>query len=185
LNWNHVDLDATGRQPVEQALDEPLRLVVLEEGAVQEVDADDPQRLVLARRLDVEHPYVQHDLARLVARVGLELHAHPAVALVAAVEAPRHHGVGEGEEGGRVAPAVLQPRDVELVLMVEHRLQASHGHVPIGLAVDGVADGHVVGGHRLGDRPGRPSDLEEPPDHLLAGADLGDGPVPARIEVDP
>ena len=60
-----------------------LRLVVQEEGAVEQVDADDAERLLLQRVLGVEHAHVDDDLAGLVARVRLELHAHPAVALVA------------------------------------------------------------------------------------------------------
>ena len=85
-----------------------IGLVVLEERAVQQVDADDAERLLLQRGLDVEHPDVQDDLARLVARVGLELDAHPAVALVAAPEAAGDHGVGEGEERGRVAAGLVR-----------------------------------------------------------------------------
>ena len=102
---------------------EPLRLVVLEERAVQQVDADDAERLLLQRGLGVEHPHVQDDLARLVARVRLELHAHPAVALVAAPVAARDDGVGEGEERRVVAALVAEPLEVELELVVEHRLQ--------------------------------------------------------------
>ena len=64
LELDHVDLDPPGGQPVEQALDQLLRLVVLEERAVQQVDADDAERLLLQRRLGVEHPHVQDDLAR-------------------------------------------------------------------------------------------------------------------------
>ena len=114
---DHVDLDAAGGQPVEQALDQLVRLVVLEERPVQQVHPDDPERLLLRERLDVEHPHVHDDLARLVVRLGLELHAHPAVALVAAAEAARHHRVGEGEEAVLVAALVVQPLDVELELL--------------------------------------------------------------------
>jgi hypothetical protein len=97
---DHVDLDPTRAQAIEQALHQRLGLVVLKERAVQQVDADDPQRLLLHRRLDVEHPQVEDDLARLVTGMGLELHAHPAVTLVAPLVAAGHHGVGEGEERG-------------------------------------------------------------------------------------
>ena len=44
---DHVDLDAAGGQPVEQARDDLLGLVMLEERAVQQVDADDAERLLL------------------------------------------------------------------------------------------------------------------------------------------
>jgi len=79
----------------------------------------------------------------------------------------------------------LKPLDVELEFLVEHALQPPDGYVPLGLAVDRVADRHVVGGDGLGDGTRGPPDAEEPADDLLAGADLRDGPVPARIQVDP
>ena len=99
---DHVDLDPVGVQAVEQVLDQDFGFVVFEERSVEEVDADDAERLLLERCLDVEHAQVQGDLTRLVVRVGLELDAHPAVALVAAPEAAGDDGVGEGEERGAV-----------------------------------------------------------------------------------
>ena len=68
--------------------------------------------------------------------------------------------------------------------MVEHRLQPGLGDVAVDLAVDGVAHRHVVGRHRLGDRPGRAADAEEPAGHFLTGADLGHRAVPTRVKVD-
>ena len=44
---DHVDLDALGGQVVEQRFDQLLGLVVHEERAVEQVDADDAQRLLL------------------------------------------------------------------------------------------------------------------------------------------
>ena len=181
---DHVDLDPADGQPVQQALDQPLRLVVLEERAVQQVHPDDAERLLLQPGLDVEHPHVHDDLAGLVVRLGLELHAHPAVAFVAAPVAARHHRVGEREETARVAALLTEPLDVELEFLVQHALQPPDGDVPLRLAVDGVADRHVVGRDGLGDRARGAADPEEPAHHFLAGADLRDRPVPARIEVD-
>jgi hypothetical protein len=182
---DHVDLDAARRQAVEQALDQLVRLVVLEEGPVEQVHPDDPERLLLRERLHVEHPHVHDDLAWLVVRLGLELHAHPAMALVAAAETARHHRVGEREKAVLVAALVVQSVDVELELVVEHALQPPGRDVAVHLAVDGVADRHVVGGDRLSDRAGRAAHPEEPAHDLLARPDLGDRSVPARIEVDP
>ena len=95
-----------------------------------------------------------------------------------------HHGVGEGEERVVVAPLLVEPLQVELVLVVEHRLQAPPADVALGLAVDRVADRHVVRRHRLGDRAGRAAGPEEPARHLLPGADLRERAVPPGIEVD-
>ncbi len=181
---DQVDLDAAGGEPVEEALDEALGVVPLEEGPVEQVDTDDAERLLLEGCLGIEHPDMQGDLVGLVTGMGLELDPHPAVALVVPLEAAGHHGVGEGEERRAVAPGVTQAVEVELELVVQHRLQPGHGDIPVGGAVDGVADGHVVGRHRLGDRPGGAAGPEEPAHHLLTGPDLGDGAVPTGVEVD-
>ena len=70
------------------------------------------------------------------------------------------------------------------MLVVEHRLEPLPADVALALAVDGVADGHVVGRHALGDRAGGAADAEEPAHHLLPGADLGKRAVAPRVEVD-
>ena len=182
---DHVDLDPTRTQAIEQALHQRLGLVVLKERAVEQVDADDPERLLLHRRFDVEHPEVEDDLARLITGMGLELHPHPPVTLVAPLVAAGHHGVGEREERGGVAAQVAEPVEVEAVLVIEHRLEPRRRHVTVGLAVHGVAHCHVVCRHRLGDGPRRAPDTKEPPDDLLPGPDLRHRPVPTGIEVYP
>ena len=181
---DHVDLDALGREAVEQRFDDQIGLVMQGERREQQVDADDAERLLLERVLVVEHAHVDGDLAVLVARMRLVLDAHPAVALVGALEAARRDRVGEGEEGRVVAALDAQPLEVEIVLVVEHALQALARDIAVATPVDGVGDLHVVGRDRLGDGPGRGADLEEPAGDLLPGADLGEGPVAQRVEVD-
>ncbi len=68
--------------------------------------------------------------------------------------------------------------------MIEHGFQALAADVTIGVAVNGVADRHVVGGNGFGDGAGRAADAEEPARHLLSRADLGEGAVLAGIQVD-
>ena len=181
---DHVDFDAPRGEVVEQRLDELVGLVIEEERAVEQVHADDAQRFLLQGVFGVEHPHVEDDLAVLVARMGLEPHAHPAVALVGALEVARRNGVGEHEERGRVAAALAQPAEVQCVLVVEHRFQPLPADVAVALAVDGVADRHVVGRHALGDRAGGAADAEEPAHHFLPGADLGERAVAAQVEID-
>ena len=73
--------------------------------------------------LGVEHAHVDDDLAVLVARMALEPDAHPAVALVAALEAARDT-VSAKAKNAVVSPrAVAEAVEVQLVLVVEHRLQ--------------------------------------------------------------
>ena len=97
------------------------------ERAVEQVHADDAQRLLLQGVVGVEHPHVHDDLAVLVAWIGLEPHAHPAVALVGALVVAGGNRVGEDEEAGRVAAAISQPGQVQRVLVVEHRLKPLRG----------------------------------------------------------
>ena len=168
---------------VEQRLEQLHRLVRHEERAVEQVDPDDAERFGLRRVVVVEHAHVQDDLARLVARMSLELHAHPAVTFVRAPEALRGHGVGEREKRRRLAARFLQPLDVQLILVVEHRLEPRAVHVTLGVAVDRVTHRHVVGGDALGDRPGSRAGAKEPAHDLLSCPDLGERPVTTRIEV--
>ena len=77
-----------------------------------------------------------------------------------------------------------EPLDVELELVVEHRLEPPARDVALGLPIDGVAHLHVVSGDALRDRARRAAHAEEPADHFLPGADLGEGAVPARVEID-
>ena len=100
---DHVDFHALGRQVVEQRLQHQVRLVMQEKSGVKKIDADDAQRLLLQAVLVVQHANVDDDLAVLVPRVSLELHAHPAVALVGALIVTGRDRVGEGKEGGAVA----------------------------------------------------------------------------------
>ena len=181
---DHVDFDAPRGEVVQQRLDELVGLVVEEEGPVEQVHADDPQGLLLQGVLRVEHPHVQDDLAVLVARIGLETHAHPAVAFVGPLVVAGGNRVGKGEEGGGVAAALLQAAEVQGVLVVEHRLQPRPADIALALAVNGVADGHVVGRNALGDGARGAAHVKEPPHHFLPGADLGKRAVAALVEVD-
>src|SRR5580704_13553531 len=116
--------------------------------------------------------------------LGPELHAHPAVALVAALEAARHDRVGEREEAAFVTALMAEPLHVQLELGIQHALEPADRDVPVRLAVLSVAHGHVVGRDRLRDGARGATDPEEPAHDLLTRPDLGDRPVPARIEVD-
>ena len=84
LQLDQVDLDAPGGQPSSRLSTSCSGSWCWKKARVQQVHADDAQRLLLQRGFGVEHPDVDDDLAGLVPRMGLELHAHPAVAFVAA-----------------------------------------------------------------------------------------------------
>ena len=158
--------------------------MVQEEGAVQQVDADHAESFLLQAGLAVEQAHVHDDLALLVARVALELEAHPAVAFLGAVKTLGRHRVGEDEERRGVTARGGQALHVLLVLVVEHALQAVARDVALGVAVDGVADRHVVGRHALGNGPGGPPHPEKPAGDFLARADLGKSAVASLVQVD-
>ena len=170
---------------VQQRLDELVGLVVEEKGAVEQVHADNPQGLLLQGVLGVEHPHVQDDLAVLVAGIGLEPHAHPAVAFVGALGSCGRKRCRRRRRRQVVSPRLSCKRlRFKLVLVVEHGFQPLPADIALALAVDGVADGHVVGRHALGDGAGGAAHVEEPPHHFLPGADLGERAVAALVEVD-
>ncbi len=68
--------------------------------------------------------------------------------------------------------------------MGEHGLETFAGDVAWASAVDGVAHGHVVGGHGFGDGAGGAADFEEPRSGFLTGSDFGEGAVFGGIEVE-
>ena len=169
---------------MQQRLHELLGLVMEEEGAVEKVHADDAERLLLQCGLHIQHADMNDDLAGLISRMRLELHAHPAVALVRALEISRGHRVGKGEEGGGITPALAQAIDVQPELVVEHALEPLAAHVARGLAVDRIAHRHVVGRDALGNRARTTADAEKPANDLLPCADLRKRAVAPVVEID-
>ena len=179
-----VYLDALDRQPVEQGSDEVLRVLVHVERAVDQVDPDDAQRLLLLDVLLIEQPDVDDDLVGFGARVRLEADAQPAMAFGGFVVALGSDGVGESEETRPARALVGEALLEQLVLVFEHLVEPLAADVARRRPVDGVGKRHVVGGDRLGDGARRPADVEEPPGHLLACADLGERAVFGGVQID-
>ena len=91
--------------------------------AVDQVDADDAERLLLKDVFFVPHAHVQDNFARWAAGLGLETDAHPAVSLVGAFEITRGNGVGEGEECGAFAALRSEALVEQLILVIEHETE--------------------------------------------------------------
>ena len=124
------------------------------------------------------------DLGRRSEGRRLKAHAEPAVTVFLAGEAARRNGVGEDKElRGRTALGI-EPLDQEIEFVVEHFDQPLAAHVPLARAIDSVAEGHVVGGHGLGNGSSRPADTKQPARDLLASANFGERAIGRRIEVD-
>ena len=184
MHGQPVDLQAVGADLVEQGVEHPGRIPPVHERRVDHVHAQPADRLLLERVRGVEQPDVEDEVARLGPAGVLEPDRHPAVAVVAAREGTGRDRVGEGEEPCPLAAGEVEPLPQERELVVEHLLDALPRHVPWRLAVDRVAEGHVVGRHGLGDRARGPTDREEPAGHLLAGADLGERAVDLGVEIE-
>ena len=179
-----VDLDAVSAQIVQQRFRHQVRVVLQITGTVKEVHAENADRLLLPGVVAVEHPDMKHDLRRSRTRFVLEPDAHPSVPVLLSTVSAGRQRVGEHKEGrggSSLRPEHLIQRSV---FVLEHREQATPADVAVRRAVQGVTDGHVVGRHRLGNRAGRPADLEEPAGDLLAGSDLCKRPVARRVEID-
>ena len=54
------------------------------------------------------------------------------------------HRVGKHEKAGAASAFFGKPLEEQVVLVIEHSLQSPAADVPVGGAVDGVADGHVI-----------------------------------------
>ena len=180
---DHVDLDPTTIQSIQQRFHQLLGFMAEEKRAEDQVDTDDADGLLLGCVVFFHHPHMDNDLAVLVARVRLEADPHPAMAVVGAVIVASRNGIRKGKKSSRISARFPEPIQVELVLMGQHIFQSLARDVPSALAVDRVTDRHVVGRHALGDRPGRTADLEEPSHHFLSGPNFSERTVTTLIQV--
>jgi hypothetical protein len=179
-----VDLEPLAADGIEQTFNQCPRILPVVEGCIGQVHAQPAHRLLLQGVGGVEHPHVEKDVAGRRPHGVLEPEAQPAVAFVATLEGTGRRGVGKDEEPRAIAPHAVETFAQEVILVVEHLLDPLPRDIPLRLAVDGIADGHVVGGDRLRHRARRAPHGEEPAGHLLAGADLGEVAVDRVVEVD-
>ena len=151
--------------------------------AVKQIHADDAERFLLIDIGFIEHAHVDDDLARLAARLRLKTNAEPAVRFVVLLETARRHRVGKNEKCSLIAELRIEPFEQKFVFVIEHRLEPHPADISIGRSVDRVAERHVVGRHRFGDRAGRAAHMEKPARHFLAGADLRERPVLLGVQI--
>src|SRR5262252_9719838 len=98
-------------------------------GAVDQVDPHHAEGFLLEGRAVVSQIDVEDYIRWSLSRLALEADAHPAASVFRLVIAPRGHGVGEGEEGGRLAPRAPQPFEELAELVLEHGLETLPAHV--------------------------------------------------------
>ena len=184
LHSEAVNLEPFAADVLEQRFGHRLRLAPAREHRMEHVDAEPAQRFLLEGVGGIEQPAVDHHVARFGPKRVLKPHPEPGVALVPAGVGSGGGGVREREEPRPIAPGGIEPLAEQGKLVVEHLLDPLPRHIPRRLAVDGVAHGHVVGRHRLGDGAGGTADREKPAGHLLPGTDLGEGAVDRAVEID-
>src|SRR5262245_27384186 len=181
---DHVDLDTFPLHVVQQGLDELRGLLVMKEGRVRKIDADDAERFLLSRGILVEEKHVDENIGGRAAGLRLESDAEPALAVLVPRIASRGNRVGENEEDASIAAPWPEPFEKELILALEHRLESLAAHVAVARSIHRVAHRGVVcrDGPRYRSRGA--ADVKEPARHFLACADLREGAVPGGIEVD-
>ena len=107
---NHVNFDATLSQTVGQGPDKAIWILGQIEGAIEQIDANNTERLLLKDILLVQHSNVQDDIAGRPFGLGLESNSHPAVTFVGSFKTPSGHRVGEYEKRGSIALATASRR---------------------------------------------------------------------------
>src|SRR5436190_22372409 len=107
----------------------------------------------------------------------LESNAHPSASVAGILIAACGDGVSEGKESLAIAAIGLELVQKRLEFLLEHRLEALAADIPLGGAVECVADGRVVGGDGFGDCSGSAADGKEPARHFLACADFSERAV--------
>ena len=116
-------------------------------------------------------------VARRAAGLRLKTDPHPAVRIVGSLVTLGRDGIGKDKKR-RALPALrAEPFDQQAVFVVEHQPEPFARNVARRLAVDRVAEIHVVGRDRFRDRARRAAGLEKNARHFLAGADFGERPV--------
>ena len=181
---DHVHLDALDGKVVEQRSDQLFRGLVLIESAVDEVDADEPERLLLLDVFAIQHPNMDDNVVGFRPRMGLETDPHPAMRFAGSIVRAGRDRVCEDEEARLAAALIVEALDEQLVLILEHRDQPLLADVALTRTVNRIRKRHVVGRHRLRHRAARAAHVEKLSRHLLARANLGERAVPQGVQVD-
>ena len=111
----------------------------------------------------------------------LESNSHPAVAFIVTPITLGGDGVGEGKERCLLTSLFGEPFVEEPVFVVEHGNEPFARDIARSLAVNLVAESHVVSRHGLGDCARGTAGLEKQAGHFLAGPDFGKCPVATLI----
>ena len=147
------------------------------ECAVDEIDSDDAQGLLLINIGFIEHAHMDDDLVWLGPWLALEPKPKPAMCFASLFETAGSHGVGKNEEGSLLPEFFVEPLEQQPVFVIQHCLQPGAADITVGRPINSVAERHVVSRHGLGDRSGCSSNLEETARHFLSCSDLGERSV--------
>src|SRR2546421_9695441 len=151
---------------------------------MNEIHAENSQRLLLPRRGRVKQMSVENDLRGHLMRVGLEADAKPSPSIAGIFEAARSDSIRECEESLLITAACIQLLQNLTKFLLQHSLQPLAADISLGMAVDGIAYPHVVRRYGFRHRSRGAADGKEPAGHLLTSADFGERAIGRRIEID-
>src|SRR5947208_6875111 len=103
---------------------------------------------------------------------------------IAVFETTSCNSVSEDQKCFLVAEFSVKALDEKIVFMDEHFLETNTTDVAIRSSINCIAECHVVGRHGLGDGAGSAADAKESTRYFLASANLGEGPVLGRTQID-
>ena len=120
---------------------------MVESRAVDEVHSGNAESFLLEEILGIQHADMENDVAEFRTGGMLEAQAHPAMGFIVAAEAARRDGIRKNKESPVVSCCGSQSFDKELLLVFQHGLEALAAHIAARGTIDGIAEGHVVGGN--------------------------------------
>src|SRR5262249_36562228 len=120
---------------------------------------------------------MDNDLAWLPAWLGLKPDAQPPMRFISLFETARRNRIGEHKERLVAAKFLIQPFDQKIVFVIEHFLEPHTAHAAVGRSVNGIAEGHVIRRHGLGDCARCAADAKESARYLLSRANFSERAV--------
>ena len=163
---------------------ERLFALNLIKGGVNQIYAEDADRLLLEDVGGIPHINVQEQVVWLAARLHLKSQSNPAVRLVGSRKIAGGDRVDEAEEAS--------PRSTRLGQLVQQLspFALNHGHKPFPGDVTGtgtvqvITDFFVIRGDGFGDGAGSTADDQKPSHDFLASANFGERAESSRVHVD-
>ena len=158
---------------------------MVEGRAVDEIHAGNAEGFLLEKIFGIQHADMEDDVAEFCTGGVLETEAHPAMGFIVAAEAAGSDGICKNKESPIISCRGSQAFDEELFFVFQHGLQALAAHIPSRGAIDGIAEGHVVGRHGFCNRSSCTPCGEKLAGHFLPRSDFGECAVESIVQIHP